>query len=196
MSFKHPAAIRMAGCFVIVLLGTSMVTRFFRTRELRFDGFEFVDAESQRAWDDLIINHYPMLVPIRSDSETHAEKEVEIRKVHRLPSELAVVFIQAELGDPSDFGQRPLIAVVRENGRVVVRITRCSSISHAIAAAALEIAKEGPVPEVHFGWSNENPLTANINFVLFGQGNVPWMVYELIRVAKVAEDRRPRVMVG
>ena len=55
---------------------------------------------------------------------------------------------------------------------------------------------EGPVPEVHFGWSNENPLTANINFVLFGQGNVPWMVYELIRVAKVAEDRRPRVMVG
>jgi hypothetical protein len=32
--------------------------------------------------------------------------------------------------------------------------------------------------------------------VLFGHGNVPWMVYTLIRRANVPEDRKPRVIVG
>ena len=55
---------------------------------------------------------------------------------------------------------------------------------------------EGAVPEVHFGWSAENPVTANLHFVLFGAGNVPWMVHTLIRRADVPEDRKPRVIVG
>ncbi len=63
----------------------------------------------------------------------------------------------------------------------MIHITRCCSIPHALAAVAIELAKEGVVPEVHFGWSVENPLTANLHFVLFGMGNVPWMVYTLIR---------------
>ena len=55
---------------------------------------------------------------------------------------------------------------------------------------------DGGVPEVHFGWSAENPVTANLHFVLFGTGNVPWMVYTLIRRADVPEERRPHVVVG
>jgi hypothetical protein len=79
---------------------------------------------------------------------------------------------------------------------VVAHVTRVASTPHAIAAAALEVAKCGMVPEVHFGWSAEHPLTANLNFVLFGMGNVPWMVYELIQAADFPTDRKPRVMVG
>ena len=83
-----------------------------------------------------------------------------------------------------------------DTGRVVVHITRCCSIPHALAAAVLELSSDGAVPEVHFGWSGENPVTANLHFVLFGQGNVPWMVYTLIRRADVPEERKPRVVVA
>lgn len=107
-----------------------------------------------------------------------------------------MVFVQAELADPSDFAQHPRPRVAREDGRVVVHITRCVSIAHALAAAALELASAGAVPEVHFGWSAENPLAANLHFVLFGHGNVPWLVQALIRRTPVPEARKPRVIVG
>jgi len=79
---------------------------------------------------------------------------------------------------------------------VVIHVTRCASIPHALAAVALEVSAAGAVPEVHFGWSAENPVTANLHFVLFGHGNVPWMVNTLIARAGVPADRKPRVIVG
>ena len=78
----------------------------------------------------------------------------------------------------------------------MIHITRCCSIPHALAAAAVELARSGAVPEVHFGWSAENPVTANLHFVLFGMGNVPWMVYTLIRRADIPDDRRPPVVIA
>jgi hypothetical protein len=193
---RQPVAIRMAGAFVLFVILSSMITRFFRTRELRFEGFEYANEESRLMFWHLQNNDYPMLLPYRPGQDQMADKEKEIRESHRLPVGQSVVFIVAQLADPSNFYQRPVINIVEDDSRVVVEISQCTSVPHAIAAVALEIAKAGPLPEVHFGWSQENPLTANINFVLFGQGNIPWMVRELIRTAKVPDDRRPKVIVG
>jgi hypothetical protein len=194
--WSQPDGIILALMFVVLLLGTSMITRFFRSMELRVEGFSFADEQSKAMWDDLIRNDYPMLVPSRPGGECLINKESEIRKLHRVPDHLPLVFIHAELGDASDFYQRPLIRARREDGRVVVYITRCASLAHTIAAAALEISKSGVVPEIHFGWSLENPLTANLNFVLFGHGNVPWLVHTLIRSADMPAEKKPRVLVG
>lgn len=193
---RQPVALRMAGVFVMALIVFSMITRFGRTKELRFDGFDFADEESRLQWWHLVNNEYPMLLPIRPGQDCMISKERDIRAVHRLPDHVSVVFIEAELADPSDFHHRPVVRIDRQDQRVIVRISKCHSIPHAIAAASLEIARAGPVPEVHFGWSHENPLTANINFVFFGQGNVPWMVYELIRRSTEPADRKPKVIVG
>ena len=193
---SQPGGLKMAAWFVGLTLLASIVTRFFRTTELRFRGFEFADEPSRHLWQDVIIRDYPLIVPMRPGGHALAAKEEEIRKVHRLPPEMAIVFLQVEVGDPSDFYQLPLLRVTREDGRVVAHVTRCVSVPHVVAAAALEVARYGAVPEVHFGWSAEHPLTANLNFVLFGMGNVPWMVYELIEAADFPADRKPRVVVG
>jgi hypothetical protein len=65
-----------------------------------------------------------------------------------------------------------------------------------IAAIALELSKVGKPPEIHFGWSNERPIAANLNFLLFGQGNIPWMVRDLIRKAEPNPDRQPPTIIG
>jgi hypothetical protein len=193
---SQPGGLKMAAWFVGLTLAVSVASRFARTTELRFRGFSFADDESRRLWNELVMRDYPLIVPIRPDGTPVAEKEARIRAIHRLPASLPVVFLHAELGDPSDFFHLPEVRVGREDGRVVAHITQCASIPHVIAAAALEVAKCGQVPEVHFGWSVENPLTANLNFVLFGHGNVPWMVHELIRAADFPAERKPRVVVG
>jgi hypothetical protein len=192
----RPIGAAFAAAFILLVVGVSMGTRAWRSTEFRFSGFDFADKGTEHEWERLKASDFPILVPYRAGQISLKEKEIEVRTRHRIPGTLPIVFVQAELADPSDFHHRPRLRIAREDGRVVVHITRCCSIAHAIAAAALELSSAGAVPEVHFGWSSENPLTANLHFVLFGHGNVPWMVFNLIRESKVTESRKPRVVVA
>lgn len=196
VAWNRPVGAAFAGGFVLVVLVMSVLSRAWRSTEFRFESFEFADKASEHEWAHLVAADLAILVPLRPGKHDLREREIEVRLRHRIPGTLPVLFVLAELADPSDFNHRPLVRIARENGRVVIHITRCCSVAHAVAAAALELSKTGGVPEVHFGWSVENPVTANLHFVLFGIGNVPWMVYTLIRRADVPEDRKPHVVVA
>jgi hypothetical protein len=191
-----PDGITIALWSIVAILVSSMVSRVLRTTELRFDGFEFVDDQSRFLWQCLEYLEFPVLVPHHPAHKTLAAKEERIRQRHRLAEDVPIVFLEASLGDPSEFYQLPLLEVRQEFGRFALRITRCVSIPHAVAAVALELSKVGTPPEIHFGWSDESPFAANLNFVLFGQGNIPWMVRELVRKAEPNPERRPHIIIG
>jgi amino acid transporter len=195
-AWGRPVGALMAGANFAVVLGVSIATRAWRSTEFRFHSFEFADKFTEYEWAKLKASDYPILVPIRPGLRDLLEKEIEVRTRHRLPGTVPIMFVVAELADPSEFHQHPLMRIARENGRIVIHLTRCCSIPHALAAAAVELSSAGAVPEVHFGWSAENPVTANLHFVLFGMGNVPWMVHTLIRRASVPDARKPRVVVA
>src|SRR5205807_8728019 len=97
---------------------------------------------------------------------------------------------------PSDFYQTLRLAIFREETRFVIRITRCVSIAHAIAAVALELSKVGKPPAIHFGWSEISLVEASWSFWAFGEGNVPWKVRELIHNEQPDPQKRPRVVIG
>ena len=193
---ERPVGAKIAAAFIGLVLIVSLVSRAWRSTEFRFAGFEFADKVTEHEWVKIKAADYPILVPLRPGQEVLREREIDVRTRHRIPGTMPIMFVVAELADPSDFHHKPKLRIARENGRVVIHITRCCSIPHALAATALELASEGGVPEIHFGWSAENPVTANLHFVLFGSGNVPWMVYTLIRRANVPEERKPRVVVA
>lgn len=196
---RHPSGAAIALGFVVTMLTTSMMSRALRSTELRFEGFDFVDDESKRIFEHLTQAETPMLMldPPEPGVDFFDETEKRLRAVHRLPPDVPCVFIEPELADASEFQHRPLVHVrPLDHHRFVIHVTRCVSVAHVVAAIALELAKGGPVPEVHFDWSNERPLTANLHFLLFGHGNVPWMVQYLLRRAQRDPARRPRVIVG
>jgi hypothetical protein len=107
-----------------------------------------------------------------------------------------IIFLEVELGDPSDFMQRPLMAIREEQSRFMIRVTRCVSIAHVVVAVGMEFCKVGEPPEIHFGWSDQTPLAATFKFLLFGEGNVPWLVQDLLRRIELDHAKRPRVVVG
>ena len=78
----------------------------------------------------------------------------------------------------------------------MIRLSKCVSVSHVLAAVCVEICRVGPPPEMVFGWSTEAPLAANLNFLLLGEGNIPWMVKELVRRAIPSGKRQPRILIG
>jgi hypothetical protein len=194
--YDNLTGLLIALLFVIVLLITAGISRWIRSTELRYYGFAFADEESGIRWEQIRSLEFQVLVPHRPDDRTLAEKEAEIRARHRLGPDVPIIFIEAELGDPSDFQHHPLMQIVKEDGREIIRVSQCASIAHVLAAIALEFREVGRPPEMHFAWSGESPLASNLNFLLWGQGNVPWLVHALIRKAEPDPQRQPRVVIG
>ncbi len=190
------AGLEIALAFAVGILVTSFISRWLRSTELRFEGFEFVDDESRQRWSECCSHEFQVLVPHRPGLHSRTERERMIRSHHRIGSETPVILIEAALGDPSDFYHLPLMRVAREDGFELIQVSRCASVAHVIAAIGLEMAKVGRPPELHFGWSNESPLAANLNFLLFGEGNIPWMVRSLLQKAELDPHKRPRVVIG
>ncbi len=182
--------------FIVVILATSLVSRISRARELRFGGFQMADVETKLLWDTIRHLELTILVPHRPGRRTLAQKESQIRREHRIPRDLMVVFIEVEVSDSSEFVNDPIISIRQEEGKFVMKITDAASIAHTLASVALEMAKVGRPPEIHFGWSDESPLSVSFGFLLFGEGNVPWMVRDLIRRTEPNEANRPIVIVA
>ncbi len=194
--YERPDGIKIASCFIAAILFSSFYSRLMRSTELRFQGFAFADDQSRFMWDALKHLEFPVMVPHRPGNRDLAEKDAIIRQRHRLGPDVPIVFIEAELGDTSEFQMQPLMTIREEEGRFVIGVQRCVSIAHVVAIIALECSKVGTPPEIHFGWSNESPMAASFSFLLFGEGNVPWMVQELIRKAEPDPARQPQVFIG
>jgi len=192
----------IALAFLVAILLSSIISRWIRSTELRFHGFEFVDEPTHVEWQRLRQSGAKVLVPHRPGLLTLAGRICELQRDGLLPNsslqdQPPVIFIEALVGDPSNFYQRPLMSIACEEGHTVIRVSRCVSISHVLAAICLELCSGGGVPpRIIFGWSHERPLAANLNFLLLGEGNIPWMVKELVRRAVADPAREPRVVIG
>lgn len=190
------AGLVIAACFIATIMVTSIVSRIMRSRELRFEGFHIPDGDSKFLWDSIKHLEFSVLVPHRPGRRSLKAKEASIRREHRIPRDLEVVFVEVKRSDPSEFNQTPWLTVRQEEGRYLMEITHAASVAHTLAALSLEMAKVGRPPEIHFGWTEESPWSGTLGFLLLGEGNVPWMVRDLIRRAEPDQDRRPRIVVA
>ena len=193
---EKPVGMVISLCFIGTILAVSLISRILRSRELRFGGFKVLNPSSSFLWDTIRYLELTILVPHRPGRRSLADKEKAIRIEHRIPDELMVVFVEVVLSDASNFANEPVIDIHQEEGRYILKITGAASIAHTLAALSLEMAKVGRPPEIHFGWTDETPWSGTLGFLLFGEGNVPWMVRELIRNAEPNEDKRPRVIIA
>jgi hypothetical protein len=194
--FEKPVGLMISGCFIATIMISSFASRILRSRELRFTGFKLADAESKLLWDTIRFLELTVLVPHRPGRLTLAEKEQAIRREHRIPRDLMVVFVEVEKADASDFDPQPTIEVKQEQGRYVLKVSGAASTSHTLAALSLEMARAGRPPEIHFGWTEETPWSGTLGFLLFGEGNIPWMVRELIRRAEPDVAKRPLIIIA
>jgi hypothetical protein len=155
-----------------------------------------VDEHSHFLWKSLCAADFPILVPHRPGRHERDAKEIVIRQDHQLDPDVEIVFLEVDVDDPSNFYQKLLVEVVAEGKRFVIKVTRCCSVAHAIAAVALEMSRTSKPPGVHFGWSEMDLLAASWSYLAFGEGNVPWKVRELILQAEPRRERQPRVVIG
>jgi hypothetical protein len=187
----------IALCFVVAILVCSFISRWIRCTELRFEGLAFADDSSRQRWADMCRSGTQVLVPHRPGLISLSERRAALERDYRFGPETNVIFVEVMLGDPSNFYQKPLMKIERDAGLDVIRLSQCVSVSHVLAALCLELCRDNKrPPEIIFGWSHESPIAANLNFLFLGEGNVPWMVKELVRKAISDPARQPRIRIG
>lgn len=195
--YERPDGIIIASIFIATVMAISFTSRFFRSDELRLKEFRFADAADRMLWTDILLEGaFRVLVPHRPGSRSLAEKEAEIRRKHRIPESVPIVFLEVHYGDVSEFQNAPIISVRQKGTRFIIVARDVVSVSHTIAQVAMEMTKGGAPLDIIFGWSKGGSLKLALDYVLFGQGDVPNRVVDLLDKAITDPAQRPTVIVG
>jgi hypothetical protein len=194
---ERPEGLKIASVFIVVIVGTSLVSRVLRSTELRIADVRPDDralAFIEEAGTEVV-----RVIANRPDTGSVEEYRHKLREAwesHHLAADHAVLFVEVRLTDASDFSDHPVV-----NGATVGphRILRCQSpaVPNALAALLLYIRdRTGRPPHAYFGWTEGNPIAYLLKFLAFGEGDVAPVTREVLRQAEPDPERRPRIHLG
>jgi len=194
---ERPEGIKIASFFILAIVVSSLISRVWRTTELRVDKVELDDLardfirEAGRGTIRIITNRKD-----QGDALEYQTKEQEKRAGNHIPQGEPILFFEVTPGDASEFSGTLHIRGERVDGFRILR-TESPAVPNAIAAFLLYLRDEmGKLPHVYFGWSEGNPLSYLLRYIAFGEGDTAPVTHEVLRQAEKDPGRRPIVHVG
>jgi hypothetical protein len=91
------SGLTIALAFVAAILVSSFISRWIRSTELRFEGFDFAEEASRQRWNELCNSGAKVLVPHRPGLVALAEKSRRLQQDYYLDPAVPVIFIEATL---------------------------------------------------------------------------------------------------
>jgi hypothetical protein len=194
---ERPEGIRIAGFFIGAIIFTSLVSRVWRSTELRAERIEldelagqFLAEESQGAIR-LIANRLNT-----GDVLEYFLKEKEVREDNHIPANDPILFLEIQVSDASEFADIIKVRGVQVGDYRILR-AESAAVPNAIAALLLYIRDHtGKIPHAYFGWVEGNPIQYLLRFILFGEGDIAVVTREVLRRAEKNPHKRPGVHVG
>ena len=190
-------SIVIAAFFILTIVLTSLVSRVWRTTELRTEKVE-VDETARRFIDEASGGDEIHIVANRrqtGDERDYFLKERAQRQHTHIPSDV-LLFLEVDVGDPSEFEDVLEVRGVEVNGYRVLR-AESSTVPNAIAAFLLHLRDTtGKETHCHFDWTQGNPLGYLFSYVLLGEGDTAPVTHEVLCEAESDPDRRPIIHVA
>jgi hypothetical protein len=194
---ERPEGIKIASFFILAIVVASLVSRVWRSTELRVERIELDDQarefirQAARGIVRIIANRRDT-----GDALEYAIKEKEKRTDNHIPANEPILFFEVTPGDASEFSGVLQIHGEKVDGYKVLRAVS-PAVPNAIAAFLLFLRDEtGKLPHVYFGWSEGNPLSYLMKYIAFGEGDTAPVTHEVLRQAEKDPERRPIVHVG
>jgi len=197
--YDRPDGITIAAFFIGAIVLVSLVSRVYRSLELRQERIE-IDEAARRFIDEAAQGDHIHLVAHRrrtgDDPEEYARKEEEQREDNHIPNVVPILFLEVDVEDASEFEDVLEISGVEVDGHKVLRAVS-SVVPNAIAALLLHLRDTtDKAPHCYFGWTEGNPIVYLFRFLLFGEGDTAPVTHEVLREAEKDPERRPIIHVG
>jgi hypothetical protein len=193
----RPEGIKIASFFIGSIILTSLVSRVWRSTELRMERIEIDEtarrfiADASRGEIRLVANQLDA-----GDAREYFLKEKEVRDDTHLPPGEPVLFLEVTVCDASEFEDVLEVKGVEVDGYRVLR-AESSAVPNAIAAFLLHLRDQtGKLPHAYFGWTEGNPILYAVRYILFGEGDIAPLTREVLRQAEPDPERRPAIHVG
>jgi hypothetical protein len=194
---REPEGLKIATIFIVAIVISSLVSRVWRSTELRVDRIELDDParefirKAAAGTVRIITNRID-----RGDAQEYEAKEKEKRIDNHIPAGEPILFFEVTPGDASEFSGVLKVRGESVNGFKILR-TESPAVPNAIAAFLLFLRNEtGKLPHVYFGWSEGNPVSYLLKYIAFGEGDTAPVTHEVLRQAEKDPDQRPIVHVG
>jgi len=191
---QRPEGIKIAAIFIGLIIFTSLISRAFRSTELRIREIVLDDVSREfllRDNDQVIrlISHRP----IHRSVEEYDLRDALARTAHNLGSDEQLLFLEIERVDSSEF-EASLRVTGSSVGRHKILCASSPAVPNAIAAMLLHIRDStGRLPHVYFKWTEGNPIGLTFRFLVFGEGDVPAVTHEVLRHNIADPHQRPFV---
>jgi hypothetical protein len=196
---QRPDGLMISAFFVVAIIATSLVSRIYRSLELRQERIE-IDETAQRFIDGAAHQGDIHIVAHRrrsgNDPEEYARKEKEQREDNHIPTGEPILFLEVQVEDASEFEDVLEVKGVEVGGHKVLR-AQSSVVPNAIAALLLHLRDTtGRSPHCYFGWTEGNPIVYLFRYLLFGEGDTAPVTHEVLREAEPNSELRPAIHVG
>jgi hypothetical protein len=196
--FDNTHGLKIALFFIVGIVVTSLVSRVWRSTELRADKVTFDDVAAAMI-DNAVAKGPLRIIANHPDDRTSREylvKEREEREASHIPAGDPVLFLEVTVRDASEFAPKLVVRGEWIDEHAVLMVEG-SSIPNTIAAVLLALRdRTGKQPHAYFGWTEGNPLKFLARFILFGEGDVAPVTHEILRRTEPNPARRPALHVG
>ena len=195
--YERPEGIKISAFFIGAMVIVSLVSRALRSTELRVCEVELDQtAAALLAEDQDQVIHLVARRPRVETEEAFDQVEQEIRRIHNLPPDERVYFLEIERGDVSEFESTLHVTGERMGKHSILRASS-PVVANSIAAFLIHMEKTtGRLPHGYFRWTEGNPVGNLFRFLIFGEGDVAPVTHEVLRRAIPDPSHRPIIHVS
>jgi hypothetical protein len=194
--YERPEGLKISCIFIFTMIFMSLVSRAFRSTELRITGIQLDDqaqallAESPKKTIRLIAWNP------QSPAKDREQAKVQLRQLHGLSPDDTIYFFEVERGDASDFTEHLSVHGRRDGGNRILH-ARSAVVANSFAALLIYLERTtGCIPHVYFHWSDVNPVANVMRFIFLGEGDTAPLTHEVLRRAIKDPAQRPVVHVS
>jgi hypothetical protein len=193
--YERPEGLKISCIFIFTMVFLSLVSRAFRSTELRIT--VELDPQAQALIAESA-NKTVRLIACNPHITSMDRERVkrELRELHGLMHDEFIYFIEVQRGDTSEFTETVAIQGFRDGSNRVLR-ARSPAVANAIAALLIELKQTtGCIPQVYFHWADVDPVVNLMRFIFLGEGDTAPLTHEILRRAIKDPTQRPIVHVS
>jgi hypothetical protein len=194
--YERPEGLKISCIFIFTMVFLSLVSRAFRSTELRIT--VSLDALAQELLAESANETIRLIAwnPRHTATKDREQAKMELRQLHGLVHDEAIYFIEVERGDTSEFTETIAFQGSRDGSNRVLH-ARSAAVANAIAALLIQVKQTAKcIPHVYFHWTDVDPVVNLTRFIFLGEGDTAPLTHEILRRAIKDPAQRPVVHVS